>query len=541
MYKVLIADDEIKVCRLIENVIDWEALGLTIIGIVNDGDVALTFIENYNPDIVITDIRMPGLNGLSLIERAKELNSDISFVIISGYRQFEYARQAMRFGVEDYLLKPLDENELTEILKKLISKKEAYEEALNREEYLNKQLAADVKRRQNNFMKSLITNEGKDIEVFERVKVNDEYCCNFQEGIFHAIIVKADIVERKENEEAYQILINQVQKLTENELRKDVIELLSYPSREGVYFLINMDAEYEQTLKERLRVVRSRISMLRDLFWDIKITACIGVTANSFEGIKKSIKSAKQAILNRLFWGLNHIIVVTDIKTTTMSVQDIVSSQFKNGIQERIEILDITKLHHLLDSIYQTVKISPKIDGELLFQVALDLIDTLFFSLRKINPEFQIEDKKDNFINRFYMCTSLEAVFKELTNTFDMEISAVTNLKAEIETKPIRIAKKYIQDNFSKPLKLDDISSMLGFNSSYFSGLFKKETGEKFSDYLSQVRINQAKQLLVQEILSVADIAEAVGYTDLKHFSKLFKRIAGINPTEFRKLYQRLS
>ena len=541
MYKVLIADDEKKVCRLIENVIDWKSLGLMVAGIVNDGDAALEFIEEYNPDIVITDIRMPGLNGLKLIEQAKNFNNEIGFVIISGHRQFEYARQAMRFGVEDYLLKPLDENELTEILKKLIAKKESYKETLNREEYLNKQLAADVKRRQNTFMKSLITNEAKDIEDFNVKSVNDEYCCDFKKGRFRALIVKADIVEQKENEEAYRILINQVQKLTENELREGAIELLSYPSREGVYFLINMDAEYEKMLKERLRVVRKRISMLRDLFWDIKVTACIGVPADAFEGIKESIKSARQAILNRIFWGLNHIIVVTDVKSQTLSVNDIVSSQFKNGIQERIEILDITKLHRLLDSIYQTVKISQAMDGELLFQIVMELIDTLFFSLRKINSEFPIEEKKDNFINRFYMCTSLEDVFKELTNTFDAEISEVTDLKAEIEAKPIRVAKKYIQDNFHKPLKLDDISSMLGFNSSYFSGLFKKETGENFSDYLAQVRINQAKQLLVQETLPVADIAEAVGYTDLKYFSKLFKRLAGINPTEFRKLYQKLT
>ena len=117
--KVLIADDEIKVCRLIQHLVDWDALEMDIVGFANDGKTAYESICEKKPDIVITDIRMPVYDGLELIRRAKEVNPEINFIVISGYSQFEYAQQAIKYGVKDYLLKPLKkrelENSLTEI------------------------------------------------------------------------------------------------------------------------------------------------------------------------------------------------------------------------------------------------------------------------------------------------------------------------------------------------------------------------------------------------------------------------------------------
>ena len=119
-------------------------------------------------------------------------------------------------------------------------------------------------------------------------------------------------------------------------------------------------------------------------------------------------------------------------------------------------------------------------------------------------------------------------------------MSEIRVLKDQIETRPIRTTKQYIQEHYHEPLKLEEISKMVGFNSTYFSGLFKKETGKNFSDYLMEVRFNRAKELLIEEDMPIADIAEEVGYCDLKYFSKIFKREMGINPSKFRELYRKL-
>jgi two-component system response regulator YesN len=117
--KVLIADDEEKICQLIKNLVNWEELDMDVIACVNDGIAALDIIEHDKPDLVITDIRMPGYDGLELIKRTKTISPETEFIIISGYRHFEYAQNAIRYGVKNYLLKPVKKIELNEELEKI--------------------------------------------------------------------------------------------------------------------------------------------------------------------------------------------------------------------------------------------------------------------------------------------------------------------------------------------------------------------------------------------------------------------------------------
>ena len=143
MLKVLIADDEIKVSKLILHLVQWEELGMEVIGTVNDGVEAFELILEKQPDIVITDIRMPGMDGIELVEKAtKEMESSkkVFFVIISGYSQFEYAQQAVKLGVEDYLLKPIKKKELEAVLHKILSKYNATANALEERENLRNHL-----------------------------------------------------------------------------------------------------------------------------------------------------------------------------------------------------------------------------------------------------------------------------------------------------------------------------------------------------------------------------------------------------------------
>ena len=123
MLRVVIADDEPKVNLLLQKIVNWEALGFEIVGTAQDGIRALELIKKENPDLVMTDIRMPGCDGMELIRQAKEANPDVMFIVVSGYRQFEYARTALKYGVEDYLLKPVKADELTRLLKNIYEKK----------------------------------------------------------------------------------------------------------------------------------------------------------------------------------------------------------------------------------------------------------------------------------------------------------------------------------------------------------------------------------------------------------------------------------
>lgn len=540
MYKVLIADDEPKVCRLIQYAVDWPALGLEIAGVAENGIEALEIIRREVINIVITDIRMPGYDGLELIRRAKEVNPEINFVIISGHRQFDYAQKAIRYGVDDYLLKPIDENELTRILRKMVEHKENSRQEQEQQNSLKKQLEKDSEQIRSSFMELLVTKPGKLAVPLREDLVNEAYRCRFGSGIYQVVVIKADIPRKKNEGESYRLLQRQVRRIAENELRPDTTELLSYTAPEGVYLLVNANPSYEKDLRRRLKRIRSNICTLRDLFWDIRPTAGVGCAVEALEDIEESVASARKAILNRLYLGVNHTIGVLAEAERSLTLRDLVDAKARFKLMEGIEILNEEGVEKLLNQLGEHILTIKEMDGELLLLLCEDLIDALVLSLKKITEKSAGTDLKEEFKEAFHMCTTAEEAFETLKEFYKREIKAAASYREQSETRPIRSVKKYIEEHYDEAVKLEDMSSMIGFNPNYFSGMFKKQTGMNFSEYLTHVRIERAKQFLVEGKLSAIDIAERIGYSDAKYFYRIFKKTTGLTPTEFGRLYQKI-
>jgi two-component system response regulator YesN len=144
---------------------------------------------------------------------------------------------------------------------------------------------------------------------------------------------------------------------------------------------------------------------------------------------------------------------------------------------------------------------------------------------------------KEEFDRQFYLCGSVTEVFHRLNEDITSKIDQLCQDKKLADKKPIRMAKQYIKEKYQLPITLEEISSQIGFNSTYFSTLFKKETGQNFLEYLTDTRIQAAKQLLADTNRSVNQVSEEVGYIDIKHFTKVFKKSTGLTPSEYRKLY----
>lgn len=174
-YKLIVADDEDKVCKLICNVIDWDVLDVEIVDTANTGYEAYDKIRKYRPDIVLTDIKMPGLDGIELIEKVKNDGIETSFVIISGFRQFEYAKSAFKFDVCDYILKPIDEKELYNTIKRVIGKIEQQSKII----YVHDSLKHELKLARQEAFNRLITNP---YEINENI-LNEFYKNNFDAGV----------------------------------------------------------------------------------------------------------------------------------------------------------------------------------------------------------------------------------------------------------------------------------------------------------------------------------------------------------------------
>ena len=192
MLKVLIADDESKVCQLIEKLVDWDALDMEVAAVAENGIDALEKIKEVHPDIVITDIRMPGYDGLDLIRLGKEEAPKAEFVIISGYRHFEYAQMAIRYGVNAYLLKPIKKDELTETLKRLSTRFRAQTEQLSQEEKTRLAVRSDEKNLRQAFLQDLVGRRNKETLSQPLLEINREFHYRFEPGEFCIAILKLD-------------------------------------------------------------------------------------------------------------------------------------------------------------------------------------------------------------------------------------------------------------------------------------------------------------------------------------------------------------
>ena len=199
MLKVLIADDEEKICQLIEKLINWESLGLKVAAVASNGVDAVKKIMEYRPDIVITDIRMPGIDGMELIERTKKICPDTEIIIISGYRHFEYAQTAIRYGVRNYLLKPIRKDELRETLEKIVDICRERNEQLDFEERVRLALKNDAERLRTGFISQLIygSSERKGDSSIEAV--NAQFHFRFREGIFQILGIRFDRIGHDDN------------------------------------------------------------------------------------------------------------------------------------------------------------------------------------------------------------------------------------------------------------------------------------------------------------------------------------------------------
>lgn len=535
MLRVLIVDDEEKVCTLIQFLVDWEKMGLQVVGVANDGVAAMGLIEEKKPDIVITDIQMPGYNGLEVIQQVREKLPEVHFVIISGYRQFDYAHQAIKFGVEDYLLKPIKQDELIFTLEKIIRLKQSEEDTKTEQELLKKKLNLHRKKiKQNLLMEILNSSEGRIDKTYEQI--NEEYDCNFQTGIFQGLVFKADFPKELEQEKAYQLLDNKIKELLEKEFQTDAYEIVTYLGDEGVYLLYNSNQE-DKELRWKIKHIRNELYGLRDIFPEMIITVGIGGSVFDVGDLPKTIFAARTAVLNRLLEGTGKNIEVKQMLEGKLEATNMIDSQFHAKFLDYIEVYHLDGILLLLQNVEISLKEDPLTDGNLIRKVVNDILDIYFLSLKKLELEIDVDACKIEFRRNFHRCFALEEVFQRLFIYIKDIMEAAISAKKNVEAEPIIEAKKYIQEHYNHNLKFEELAEKVGFNYAYFSTLFKKETGQTLTEYALQIRIQQAKNLLLDPEVSIMEVAEAVGYSDLKYFAKQFKKITNLSPKEYKKLF----
>ena len=537
MLKVLIADDEEKICQLIEKLINWESLGLKVAAVASNGVDAVKKIMEYRPDIVITDIRMPGIDGMELIERTKKICPDTEIIIISGYRHFEYAQTAIRYGVRNYLLKPIRKDELRETLEKIVDICRERNEQLDFEERVRLALKNDAERLRTGFISQLIygSSERKGDSSIEAVDAQFHF--RFREGIFQILGIRFDRIGHDDN--CISFLADRATDIIKQFLGSLCFDFELYVECSNLYVLLNYSTEDQKNIRRAVRQIFDELKQQEAILKGMEITAGMGRMTGCIGELRSSLLDASFMLQQRIIAGTGRILEIGEQgRVTSGFVDSEAFGQFNRDMERALESLNTMEVRKVICGLLDQLSSYNGMTGYEALQMSREVCNHYIFCMKNRSIYIENESKfVENFSRESEDCVSMEELFHLLSRTVCRSFDTAVEAKRAEDNRPMRLAKKYIQENYSKPLTLEEVSAKAGFAPGYFSTLFKKETGTAFLEYVQSVRMESAKKLLTTTTDSMYVICEKVGYSDVKYFTKCFVKYTGLKPGEYRKIY----
>lgn len=528
MLKVIVADDEKRICRLICMLADWDALDMQVVATAVNGLEALEAIRQHQPDILITDIHMPGCSGLELIAQAKALQPELEIIIISGYAYFDYAQSAIKHGVGEYLLKPIKQEELMASLRKLMQRCRERRSAAQEVHTLREGIQEQITLQQEQFVCDLMN---KQVEDLSAAAIAQRYHLQLEGSSFSAFVLKIDYAPGTFTDASLDVILEKAHSIMDSFLSPicDFL-VMHFEKTEGCGILSVPDMQ-QSSLRKALREAVNQLTVQKPLFGDIAFSAGLGPVVSDTRDLPQTLKTARHSVLERLREGPGRLYEPLTGKAVVDT--DSLLQRYRASVSRAIDQLDVAEASKCADQMEAEALSTPGITGKAM----LDLVEAAgrMFILRCNFPQ------QEELVERYELCcrqsSSAKALFDQLRQ---MQTEQLLRIQQERETeasRPIRAAKKYVQEHFRESITLEDVSAAVGFSASYFSVLFKKETGEGFARYLMNIRIEQAKVFLQETDLPVAEVCREVGYSDVKHFVQTFRKATGLNPAQYRKLY----
>ncbi len=529
MYKLLVVDDEPRQAKSLAAIINLLKPDYDI-SIANNGQEALEKILNGSYDILFTDIRMPVLDGLQLIDMITKRELKIKIVILSGFSEFEYAQKAIQYGVIDYLVKPISKTNLKKTL-------DGIDEFLKNEQKIKYQ-EDEIIKKLNNTMEIYLDHQ---LNKWIKGKINEHELNDIESvfpcrgyGLVLVTVFSTSSVSSEAIDEKFIKYAKDSMKDTLSDIGNSLSFFLESESCQMVTIL-SSSSQLRLQLSKNQEKILLYIKNLKDNYGKI---ATIGVGNESEcldKNISESFNSAKAAVTQRFFVGLEKVIFCENnnviVNCGTYSIDD-----FENAITEAVNNGDKLAVTKIVVEFFGAVKNIKDINPDKLRE---DIIHLLLIQAKNIN---NLIDKDsyialDNEIKREpYFCEE----YKELryfTNTVLDKIIDISDHRF-VDKKGVLInkCKRYIDEKYMEDISLEVVANKYFFNPSYFSSLFKSYLGIGFSEYLLNVRIQNAKRLLICTSDSMSSVAAQIGFKDAAYFNRVFKREVGISPLKFRRM-----
>lgn len=521
LYRAIIVDDEQKICELIQSLGNWDEFSIQVIGQCYNGADALESIQQNRPEIVITDIRMPVYDGLELVKRCMDLGLDTNFVIISGYRQFEYAHQAMQYGVADYLLKPIDQQELNLTLGKICERLRHKQADVQEHETLKQLLREQELQKQKAFGELLWSKQAlpKTVDI-----CNDMYATSFAHDRYLSLLINVSSPELLTPGHAF---IDKATAFIQKHFQPVGYDV-ALPSTKALTVILNFDAPQMASIYNALSHLYGALRSLMDIFGAFDLCIGVGKAVDSLQDLSLSFQGAVLCEQSKILYGWNRIIYLEDLKYNSLP-QQLLSDKDMLSLRNAQESRSIPDTEVWFQQWEKRLRDNSGIHPQEFYRARDQIIE----QMRQLGAA---SDVLRTLTARTDRAGSLTSFVYILSSACTELLAELLEKKSEQQLLPINKAKEYIEHHYSQPISLESVAEYVDLSPVYFSGLFKKSTGCNFIDYLTDIRLEAAKKLLKSSRYSIQEISSAVGYSDSKYFMKLFKKITGIKPSDYRKL-----
>lgn len=534
--KVFLVEDEMVIRRGIKNSIDWEKEGYIFCGEASDGELAYPMIIKEKPDILITDIRMPFMDGLELCKLVKKELPNIKILILSGYDEFDYAKEAIRLGVTEYLLKPISSGKLLEALNGVSEsiRREKEDKDLVRKDM--EEMRENTEHEKQKFFEQMIAGN---LSMADALETGKKYEMNLSAGMYNLLLFRFTL--GKENRKSGELLGEAeyaIEKLTERleyvfEFQRGV---------EGWAFLLM--ADNEEQMSERVKELSKDLEEIMKNYSTIAYFGGIGQPVARLRELEESFREAERALAARFTMELNRIISVEDIRMAQNvdTLDDIEITSFgeiektrtmlekflNNGAEDEIDEFVDVYINELPEENLKSVLMRQ--------YIIMDAYIVMMSFCEKIEGiEGEMQAQSEELKNSMKTIQTLE----EIKNYIRMLLKKIIGVRDTISGRRysdiIEIAKDQIRKTYmSDEISLNTIAAEVGMSPSYFSSIFSKEMGKTFVEYLTEIRMDRAKELLMCSSMKTSEIGYEVGYKDPHYFSYIFKKTQNCTPKEFR-------
>jgi two-component system, response regulator YesN len=522
MYNVLIVDDEPAVLQGMANIIDWESLDLKIAGFAQCGTEALELILKEDIQILITDIKMPYMDGLELIKKIRQDGKNIKCIILSGFDDFLYVKEAAKLGIENYLLKPLSEVELVSTLQTTLQK-------IHKEHFMQSGVREGLNILKNNILQRWVTNNIDQNELRERAALlNIDLKCRK----YHIVIIK-DITHAADSDHS-------VQKW--NASQKSVMNALeTMLSGCPCFIFMDMDEDFVILVLNTNEQQDFSISgtdlpgCIRELHTKFRIDTyiTIGRDVHSYQDVPLSYNSAKSLQEYRLIQHSGNVISFGDIQNSIEDSEHTYQHNF-NDLASAVIHKNTEEAFLWIDTAYGQLLNAYHIKPSTVRNFTVEALFTIINAVKAVGMDLGgYTENKDLYKS----ITSLSSLFELATwlKTIVQEIIEQLQTYESNESGLFDRMLAYIHSNFTKDLNLKTIANEFHSNPAYLGQLFKKETGQSFTSYLNNIRVQKAKELLVSSKLKINEVSEKVGYFNVNYFYTIFKKLTGFSVMEFKE------